>query len=121
MAYRKITVSGTEYKYVIGRTHLKIHGRQAVLKEVAGVELAKDWVVLTPGMIADYIQGKPKRTAEQEFPPCTIWHKEHDEEYDPVIHDHTKFGYAPFDLEIYDKHRMVNWCKDCYAANADDI
>ena len=36
MGYRKITVDGVEYQYVIGRTHVKVHGMQAVPKEQVG-------------------------------------------------------------------------------------
>jgi hypothetical protein len=29
MSYRKIVVDGTNYKYTVGRTHVKIHGKAA--------------------------------------------------------------------------------------------
>jgi hypothetical protein len=37
MAYRKISVDGTPYEYVVGRTHVKIRGVGAIPKEVVGV------------------------------------------------------------------------------------
>lgn len=33
MSYRNITVNEKQYKYVVGRTHLKVHGYPAVRKE----------------------------------------------------------------------------------------
>lgn len=36
MGYRDITVDGTDYQYTVGKTHVKIRGMQAVLKEDVG-------------------------------------------------------------------------------------
>lgn len=36
MAYRKLTVDGKEYEYVVGKTHVKIKGVGVFLKEEIG-------------------------------------------------------------------------------------
>ena len=36
MSYRKITVDDVEYEYVVGRTHLKVKGLDAILREEVG-------------------------------------------------------------------------------------
>lgn len=36
MGYRKITVDGVEYQYVVGKTHVKVRGMQAVPAEHIG-------------------------------------------------------------------------------------
>ncbi|QJA43097.1 hypothetical protein [Phaeobacter phage MD18] len=36
MSYRNITVDGKDYKYVVGRTHVKVRGMEAVPKEDVG-------------------------------------------------------------------------------------
>jgi len=36
MSYRKITVDGKDYQYTVGRTHVKVHGFDAVSKESIG-------------------------------------------------------------------------------------
>lgn len=38
MSYRTVTVDGKDYQYVVGKTHVKIRGLQAVLKEEVGKE-----------------------------------------------------------------------------------
>lgn len=56
MSYRKITVDNTTYEYVVGRTHLKINGLQAVeLAKVARKD-HNDRYVIGPGMVAAYIR-----------------------------------------------------------------
>lgn len=57
MAYRKISVDGTPYEYVVGRTHVKIRGVGAVPKEVVGVHMEdRDTMVVHPSHIAEFIQ-----------------------------------------------------------------
>lgn len=129
MSYRKMTVDGTVYEYVIGRTHLKIRGRQAVRKEEVGLNLGRrvnksgkgyhDWIVLTPKMIANFIQGKPQSSVVEAYPPCQ--HKEGEWDYDKEVNEVTTFGFVPFELEIYHKKIIVNWCKNCYDENAMSI
>ena len=36
MSYRNITVDGTTYKYVVGKTHVKVHGLGVWKKEEVG-------------------------------------------------------------------------------------
>lgn len=107
MSYRKINVNGEIYKYVIGKTHLKIHGRQAVPLSEVGAELGKK-IIITPRMIKDYILGI-KGDKSKYFPTC---------EHENVPKE---IGYIPYDEEIYGKKIIVNWCDDCYNENANDI
>ncbi|AMO44176.1 hypothetical protein vBRpoSV10_119 [Ruegeria phage vB_RpoS-V10] len=39
MSYRKITVDGTEYKYSVGKSHVKIKGMEAVPREEIGYRI----------------------------------------------------------------------------------
>ena len=62
--YRKITVNDQEYKYVIGRSYLKIRGLPAVnLHRWTGLDIErgrwKGWFAITPQNVRDYIEGKP--------------------------------------------------------------
>lgn len=56
MAYRKIDVDGSTYEYSIGRTHVKIRGFNAVLKEKIGEPVDEDTYAVRPGHIAKYIR-----------------------------------------------------------------
>lgn len=42
MAYRNIVVDGVSHKYVVGRTHVKIHGSAAVPISKIGARVGKD-------------------------------------------------------------------------------
>ena len=56
MAYRKITVDGTEYQYTIGKSATKIKGHSVVRNAVLGVPVGDDKFAITPGAIAEYIR-----------------------------------------------------------------
>jgi hypothetical protein len=58
MAYRKIDVNGKTYEYTIGRTHLKVKGMGAVLKEQVGHIVDEKTVIVTPKHVSDFIQAK---------------------------------------------------------------
>jgi hypothetical protein len=69
MSYRNINVDGIAYKYVVGKTHVKIRGMNAVAKQKIGIyedslcdccgmQLHEDDVALRvfPSHIASYIR-----------------------------------------------------------------
>lgn len=39
MSYRKIVVDNTEYEYVVGKSHVKVKGFEAVPKEQVGEQI----------------------------------------------------------------------------------
>ena len=63
MAYRNITVEGKDYQYVVGKTHVKVRGLEAVEKSGIGDEYVKDcgccseWRV-KPAHIKEFIQAQ---------------------------------------------------------------
>ena len=56
MRYRKITVDSKEYLYTVGKTHVKIHGMQAVPIEQIAAQLHGNRRSVTPLQIATYIK-----------------------------------------------------------------
>jgi hypothetical protein len=61
MSYRKIEVNGQTYKYVVGRSHVKIQGpsfSKALKKSDVGQRLEEDVYMVTPSNIRDVILGR---------------------------------------------------------------
>lgn len=56
MAYRNITVDGVTHKYVVGRTHVKIHGGAAVPIEQIGAPVSGGRWAVTPLRVATFIK-----------------------------------------------------------------
>lgn len=56
MSYRKITIDGTEHLYTIGRTHVKVRGRQAVLKEHVGERQESGTYTVEPHHVEAFIR-----------------------------------------------------------------
>lgn len=56
MSYRKITVDSKEYLYTVGKTHVKIHGMQAVPIEQIAAQVHGNRLSVTPLRIATYIK-----------------------------------------------------------------
>lgn len=60
MAKRKVTVDGKEYFYSVGRTHVKIDGVGAWLKEEVGTNMTHDEddlkIAVTPDHIRQWIR-----------------------------------------------------------------
>lgn len=56
MAYRKIVVDGVTHKYVVGRTHVKIHGGAAVPIHLIGAQVSGDRWAVSPLRVATYIK-----------------------------------------------------------------
>jgi hypothetical protein len=56
MGYRKITVEGKEYQYVIGKSATKIKGIAVVNNCVIGTPISEDKYAVTPACVAEYIR-----------------------------------------------------------------
>ena len=111
--FRKLTVNDTEYEYNIGKKFVSIRSkvlgsRVDVEKSVIGFFDGRDNIV-TPKMVSNYILGKARLKPEDCFPTCKCEGVE------------KTLTVKPFDNEIYDKKILVFWCKDCVAANAEEI
>jgi len=111
MSYRKVTVEGKVYEYVVGKVFVKI--KDFGLFKVADVGnpilnrvLGKDRLYqTTPATIASIIKKEP---LPRMF-SCRHGTKTHELVYDP------------FHVEIKNKfHTMLN-CKECYANSRDNI
>ena len=70
MGYRNIEVDGRTYEYTVGRTHLKVRGFRAILKEEVGTPTGSDGeddvYTVTPADVAKYIRyvnSQPSRFA----------------------------------------------------------
>ena len=107
--YRHLTVNGTEYKYVIGESYVKIvgpQGNETVEKEKVSVSGPHTGLITTPGMITKYIQGV-EIDAEDFFHNCG--------------HEGRKLQVNPFMSEIHSKTYYFSMCEDCYNSIAADI
>lgn len=110
--YRKLTINGITYEYNVGKTFIQIRNKvlgynKLVPKAKVGVEHGKDIFIVTPKMIACFVQGI-KGTMEDFFSHCT--------------HDAPKRLCAdPFDAEIREKVHYRYICDECYDNSADDI
>lgn len=107
MSYRKITVEGKKYEYVIGKSVLKIK-ELGLFKtaEIGNRVSGTQSFIVTPGTVAKVIK---KEILPESF-VCTH-HGVHT----------SKLVVNPFYHEIYDKiHDMIN-CPTCYRLSADDI
>lgn len=107
-SYRKLHVDGVDYKYVIGKSFVKIvrpHKTEIVEREKLGVKCYQDFVT-TPGMIASYIRGKDI-VAEDYFHSCR--------------HEGAKLSVDPYASEIHGKTYYVIRCKQCLDQLAFDI
>ena len=56
MSYRKITVDGKEYEYVVGKTHVKVKGVGAWQKEQVGFVIDERTTQVQPSHIVDKIR-----------------------------------------------------------------
>ena len=109
--YRKLTVSAVDYEYVIGKKSVQIRSasrNDVIAKSDIGVSYGKE-ILITPGMIADYITTGRKGFLEKYFPHCSCTGV-------------AKMLQAlPFDAEIYGKIVLGVYCDECIRRNADDI
>ena len=56
MSYRKITVDGKEYEYVVGKSHVKVKGIGAWAKEEVGYVIDEFVTQVQPSHIAEKIR-----------------------------------------------------------------
>jgi len=117
--YRKIKVNGKEYHFNIGRDFVKIKGIGDIKKNefFEGVSNLDREIIrrkpVSPGMIADYINGKKVREIKlkRALPQCNCkksisekhWHCD------------------PFDAEIYQDYHYAMWCEECLERRSWDI
>lgn len=107
MSYRKITVEGKQYEYVIGKAYLKIKELGLFKTSEIGNRLGGTSIfVVTPGTVAKVIK-------KESLPEVFIC-----ERHGVTT---TELAVAPYDDEIYGKiHHMIN-CPTCLDNNAADI
>ena len=111
--YRNLTVNGVDYEYNIGKEFVVtrqrgVKGNIVTLKEDIGFSYGER-ILITPGMIADFITSGRKGPLEKYFPHCTCTGV-------------AKMLQAlPFDAEIYGKLVLGVYCDECIRRNADDI
>jgi hypothetical protein len=110
MGQRTLSVDGREYRYSIGRTHVKIvgpGGSSLFPKSEVGNRLEHSEVyVVTPANVANVIRGL---TGAKTF-VC-----EHHGELS------TEVAIDPFDLEIYGRKTIVAVCQQCLKNSATEI
>ena len=120
--YRTINVNDMEYEYHIGKHFVKIKGLAKVnninKSDFFNDERGNDREVvvrvhITPGMIADYINGKKVRhnMIKKATPQCNC--------NKPLSEKHWRCD--PFDAEIHDVYRYAMWCDECYIEREMDI
>lgn len=125
MAYRKITVGETTYRYVIGKVNTKVvdlglflnadYGYpDGVSYPVSGVIPTPDQVyryIVTPGIVREMILHKTEGKAPEPYRrEC----KKHNFVMTSVITD-------PFTSEIHEKYHRMGHCPECYLDARDEI
>ena len=113
MSYRKITVDGKQYEYVIGKTHTKIKGLGLFLNTEIGMTVPfppefhrAPKTFVTPGMIADKIQGKlPRKPIMYSCEHLTTPHTVAD----------------PFESEVHGRYVAMIACDRCVNERSWDI
>jgi hypothetical protein len=110
MGQRTLSVDGREYRYSIGRSHVKIvgpDGSRVLPKSEVGNRLEhSDTYVVTPRNLSNVIRGLPG--------PETYACEHHGEVTTEVSID-------PFDYEIYGRKTIVTACRQCLENSAMDI
>lgn len=106
--YRNLHVDGVDYKYVIGKSFVKLvrpKKTEVIEKEKLSVKCYEDFIT-TPGMIAAYIRGKDI-VPEDYFDTCG--------------HKGARLSVNPFASEIHSKTYYIIRCKQCLDQLAFDI
>lgn len=109
MSYRKISVNGIEYEYVIGKSHIKIKGHGVYSVKAHGNPVAypdhngnpektKEYVA-TPKTVSAIILGKPTPVMLGESPNKTEYLMTNP--FSAEIYGKTE--YLPFNSELYDR------------------
>ncbi|WP_327209999.1 hypothetical protein [Rhizobium leguminosarum] len=110
MGQRTLSVDGREYRYSIGRTHVKIvgpDGSTTLPKSEVGNRLDRsETFVVTPRNVANVVRGLPG--------PKKFVCEHHGEVTTEVAID-------PFDYEIHGKKAVVAACRQCLENRARDI
>ena len=101
MSYRKIEVNGTQYEYVVGRSHVKVRGpgmSKVLAKSDIGQLIGDDRFVVTPANIRNVVLGRNG--------PRTLICEEHGVRTSALAYD-------PFSREIHGKGRLMINCAQC--------
>jgi hypothetical protein len=107
--YRNLYVDGVAYKYVIGKTYVKIvrpTGNELVKRTATSIETYHGELITTPGMIVAYIRGQDIN-ASTFFKECG--HAEGKVRLDPYLNE----------IEQIKIYRLL--CDDCYDRIAEEI
>ncbi len=120
--YKTITVNDKQYEYHVGKHFIKIKGlnKNSNIKKTDFFNDSRgndgDLVVkqaITPGMIADYVNGYNIRTQllKRATPQCNCG-KSLSEKY---------WRSDPFDSEIHSDYHYAMWCEECHERRSHDI
>jgi hypothetical protein len=107
--YRNVHVDGILYKYVVGKSYVKIVGpneNELVERTAISIETYHGELITTPGMIVAYIRGQ-EINASSFFKECG--HAEGKVRLDPYLNE----------IEQIKIYRLL--CDDCYDRIAEDI
>ena len=118
--YRKLKVNGKEYEYHVGKWFVKIKGIGNITKggfynDYRSTNAAEDKpkYTVSPGMIADYINGKKVRDIKlKRYTPACNCKK-------PLSEKNWRCD--PFDAEIHEVYRYAMWCDECHKERSWDI
>ena len=122
--YREIKVDGVFYHFNVGKHYVKIRGVEgdnniplkAFFKDYRSTNSSNgdDYkYAVSPGMIADYIQGKKIRDIMLKRPTLTCGCQKQS------TAKHWRAD--PFDLEIHGEYNYRMWCDECYERRSWDI
>lgn len=113
MSYRRITVGGINYRYVIGKQFIKIvtdgKPNQTIPKSRIGIEHRDGGFIIKPKMISDYLMNGKIGSPENYFPSCS--------------HTNSKrtIRALPFENEIENKRLYRYYCEDCFLVSEYEI
>ena len=120
--YRKILVDKTEYEYHIGKNFIVIKGlkrngnisKTDFFNDYRGIDgdlVVKE--IVTPGMIADFINGNKIRIQKRKYPTPSCSCKK------PL--SEKRWRCDPFDAEVCEEYNYAFWCDGCFQKREWDI
>jgi len=141
MTYRNINVNGTDYKYVIGKTYIKVVGIGSILKYRVGTPAGityktyLEWMKLSDSELQEKTKGHRVQTGPGDVKKfilnpdgnipllepfrCNGYRYIHEES--GRVQDDVRLRSDPFDGEIYRKLNFSFYCQECHDERAMDI
>ena len=121
MTYRNITVNGTTYKFVIGKTHTKVVDVGVIANCLLGKPIwCSDKFLMEPSDVRRFILGNGTVDPHFHDGPHECINANRENSY-YECEGEVRLRADPFDAEIYEKAVYSYRCELCFNERADDI